>query len=258
MSVTALPRSLPRQLRTARDLLERGSAAEGEETLPVSLPALARLLPHGLARSELLELVGTCSSGRFSLVMTLLGAATSVGEAVTLVDLGDHFDPQAAANAGVLLERLLWLRPTHLRAALAATETAITGGLALVVLDLGTAPIPGGRGAQSSWLRLLMKARSHRAALLVSSPYRVCGAAATIVVETAKKRAEWQGADASNLLLQTLRSRMTLGKVRGGMFGTNTELTLRHQLGAVVEDLTLPEEVPADQSDTATRTIDAA
>jgi len=257
MSPPALPHSLHRQLHTARDLLERRSTQEGEEALPVNLPALEKLFPHGLLRSELLELVGTCSSGRFSLVMSLLGAATSVGEAVTLVDLGDQFDPQSAASADVLLERLLWLRPTDLRAALAATETAITGGLSLVVLDLGTPPIPGGRGAQSSWQRLLQKARTHRVTLLVSSPYRVCGAAATIVVETVRQRAKWQGRNASNLLLRAVRSRMTLGKVRGAMSGANVELTLRYDQGAVQEDLAISDEA-VSSSDTTTRAIDAA
>ncbi|HVR30421.1 MAG TPA: hypothetical protein VMS86_12915 [Thermoanaerobaculia bacterium] len=211
-------------LQTARDLLERRTP---DDALPITLAALARLLPAGLRRGELYELVGDRSSGRFSVVLALLAAAGNVGEATVLIDLGDHFDPQDAVRAGVVLERLLWLRPADPKQALAAAETAISGGFPLVVCDLGTPPVPGGRGAQSHWLRLHAAARSHRAVLLVSTPYRACGAAATTVLEARGGRARWRGDAPPHRLLQGIGSRVVLKKTRGRVPESAAELTLR-------------------------------
>ena len=111
MSMPAVPlqhNHLDLGLKTARDLLERRAP---EDALPITLDPLRRLLPHGLLRGELIELHGDRSCGRLSMVLALLAAATAAGETAALVDLGDHFDPQDAAAAGVVLERLLWLRP---------------------------------------------------------------------------------------------------------------------------------------------------
>ena len=66
-----------------------------------ALPGLARLLPGGLPRGELVELTAGRSSGRFAWALMLLAAATSAGENAALIDLGDALDPQSAAPAGI-------------------------------------------------------------------------------------------------------------------------------------------------------------
>jgi hypothetical protein len=211
-------------LKTARDLLDRRIP---EDALPITLDPLRRLLPQGLLRGELIELHGDRSCGRLSMVLALLAAATTAGETVALVDLGDHFDPQDAARAGVVLERLLWLRPGDLKQTLHAAETVITGGFPLVVCELGSPPIRGGRGAQTSWLRLLAAARSHRTTLLVSTPYRTSGSAATIVLEARRGRVSWRGERPSQRLLEGVGSLVTLKKMRGGTPETAAEVLLR-------------------------------
>jgi hypothetical protein len=199
------------------------------------LEALGQLLPNGLRRGEIVEIVGPPSGGRFSMAMALLGTSTTLGEAAALVDLGDHFDPRAAALTGVRLERLLWLRPRHLKEAFAATEITIQGGFPFIVLDLGTPPVPGGRGAQSSWVRLLKDVREHETALLVASPYPVCGSAATTAISTGKGRGCWQGASLHRLL-QGLTSTLIVRKARGRRHGVSSRLLLRPWLGGVAFD----------------------
>jgi hypothetical protein len=216
-------------LKTARELLDRRPPADA---LPITLDPLRRLLPHGLLRGELIELHGDRSCGRWSMVLAVLAAATAAGETAALVDLGDHFDPHDAARAGIVLERLLWLRPGRagpgdLRQTLHATEIAITGGFPLVVCELGAPPIRGGRGAQTSWLRLLAAARSHRATLLVSTPYRTSGSAATVVLEARRDRVRWRGARPSQRLLEGVTSRVTVKKMRGGTLESAADLLLR-------------------------------
>ncbi|MDX1382609.1 MAG: hypothetical protein R3190_03140 [Thermoanaerobaculia bacterium] len=246
MSALNLARSLHPRLGTARDLLAQ--PVDESEVFPATLEPLHRLLPEGLARGEIVEVVGHGSSGRFSLLLSLLEAVTRQGEAGALVDLGDHLDPQLAEQSGVCLDRLLWVRPPHLKPALAATEALLGGGFPFVALDLGTPPVPGGRGAQSSWLRLLAAVRSQRAVLLVSSPYRVSGTAATTVLEARQGRGAWRGSRPPQRLLRRLCSQMTLGKVRGRMPGASASLDLRlHTGGARLE--------PAAETDTATAAV---
>ncbi len=143
-------------LKTARDLLDRRTP---DDALPITLDPLRRLLPHGLLRGELIELHGDRSCGRLSMVLALLAAATASGETAALVDLGDHFDPQDAEAAGVVLERLLWLRPARHEADAPRRRDRHHRRIPAGVCDLGAPPIRGGRGAQTSWLRLLAAAR---------------------------------------------------------------------------------------------------
>lgn len=228
-------------LTTARELLRRRAAEDRPPPLPTTLPELDRLLEGGLARGHLVELVGRPSSGRFSLVLALLAAATRAGEAAALVDLGDGLDPAGAAAAGVELPRLLWLRPRRLREALAGAEMLVAAGFPLVVIDLGLPPVPSsgrrasrdeprGGSAQPFWLRLGRAARRHGAALLVSAPYRASGAAAAEVLAARSKIRYQGGRDSSPVLPLGLDTRLSLEKARGRPPGA-TE-TLRHYLAA--------------------------
>jgi len=77
---------------------------------PVGLSGIDAELCGGFPRGQLSELVGARSSGRTTVLHAGLAAATSRGEFVALVDSLDTFDPTSAAEVGVALERLLWVR----------------------------------------------------------------------------------------------------------------------------------------------------
>ncbi len=202
MSTVAL-RALHPQLTTARDLL-RADRERAADRFPAVGSALIGPLGGGLPRGRLIELTGARSSGRFALLLSLLAAATRAGESAALVDLGDHLDPQGAAAAGVELARLLWLRPRRLEQALLGAEMLLHTGFALVTVDLGLPPVPGGRGAEAGWVRLARAAGEHRAALLVSTPYRATGTAAGIVLESRRRPAEWRGTGRAPRLLAAI------------------------------------------------------
>ena len=230
-------------LKTARDLLDRRTP---DDALPITLDPLRRLLPHGLLRGELIEIHGDRSCGRLSMVLAFLAAATASGESAALVDLGDHFDPQDAKAAGVVLERLLWMRPTDMKQTLNAAETSITGGFPLVICDLGAPPIRGGRGAQTSWLRLLAAARAHRATLLVSTPYRASGSAATILLEARRGRVTWRGERPAQRLLEGVGARLTLKKMRGGTIESAADLMMRRGELAIAGEASASFDRPVD------------
>lgn len=212
LSDSGITPDLAHRLCTARELLARHRDARVEPRLPTAAPALDRLLAGGLRRGAMIELVGRRSSGRFSLILSALAAATGAGEAAALVDLGDGLDPEAAVRAGVVLERLLWARPRRLKEALASAEAILASGMPLVVLDLGLPPIVGGRGVEAFWLRLARAARSHEAALLVSSPYRLSGTSAAAVIELQARRARWQGGGGAPHLLTGIAAHLELAK----------------------------------------------
>jgi hypothetical protein len=67
-------------------------------------------LTGGLPRGCLTEICGPESSGRTSVLLSALAAATRREEVCTLIDASDAFHPQSAAAAGIHLERLLWIR----------------------------------------------------------------------------------------------------------------------------------------------------
>jgi recombination protein RecA len=124
----------------------------------------------GWPRGHVSEIVGPASSGRTSVVMATLAAATARGGVVALVDVADRFDPASAADAGVDLDRLLWVRGPSMtwgtphstvgdlavRRGLRAFDLTVrAGGFAVVVLDLADVPERMVRALPAStWLRL--------------------------------------------------------------------------------------------------------
>ncbi len=124
----------------------------------------------GLPRGCLTEIYGPASSGRTSLLLSTLAAATSREEFCAVVDAEDAFDPSSAALAGVRLHRVLWVRCGHnAEHALKAADLLIQGGgFGLVAMDLGdTPPRTARRISLTSWFRL-RRAVEHTPTILLA------------------------------------------------------------------------------------------
>jgi hypothetical protein len=131
---------------------------------------LDALLGEGFPRGQLSGLVGGRSSGRTSVLLQMLAAATARGEFVALIDALDMFDVASASEAGVEFDRLLWVRghvvinPGLCRdmneRAVAQAIKGLTlvlqaGNFGLVILDLAEAPSEAIRRLPfTTWLRL--------------------------------------------------------------------------------------------------------
>lgn len=136
-------------------------------------------------RGRLIELSGEPSSGRTALAYRLVAGATAGGELAGWVDLPDALDPRFLRRSGAVLERLLWARPPHARAALRAAELITKSGFAVIVLDLlGSSPHELERLGTAAWSRLLRAVRGARATLAVLGPQRVAGAFSTLGIHT--------------------------------------------------------------------------
>ena len=67
-------------------------------------------LTGGLPRGCLTEICGPASSGRTTVLLAALAAATQRGEFCAVIDASDALDPHSVAAAGVDLDRMLWVR----------------------------------------------------------------------------------------------------------------------------------------------------
>jgi hypothetical protein len=83
------------------------------------------------------EICGCPCSGRTSILFSALAARTAEGEACALVDARDSFNPATASDAGVQLDRLLWVRCQNIDQSLRATDLLLqSGGFGIVAVDL--------------------------------------------------------------------------------------------------------------------------
>jgi recA bacterial DNA recombination protein len=170
---------------------------------PTGVAALDAALGGGLRRGHVSDVAGAPSSGRTTIVVGALAAATARGEAAALVDAGDTFDPASAAAQGVDLSLLLWVRPAggpggpggDVAIALKAYALVLqAGGFGLVVLDVAdVAPAALRRLPATTWMRLSRIVEGRDTAALLVGAERIARSAggATIACETPAAR--WQG-----------------------------------------------------------------
>jgi hypothetical protein len=150
----------------------------------------------GLPRGSLTEITGSVSSGRTSLLFSIMAAATRRGEVCALVDAEDCFDPGSAARAGVWLERLLWIRCGHnAEHALKAADLLIQGGgFGLVVMDLGDTSLATARRISlTSWFRLRRAVENTPTILLTLARQSNAKTCASLILECVRERARWKG-----------------------------------------------------------------
>lgn len=209
-------RKLDRTLTTALPPLATDTAA----LAATQVSSLDAILQGGLPRGQLCELIGPRSSGRTTLLLQLMAAATTRGEIVALIDTCDRFDVASAQAAGVDLERLLWVRgQASERTAPAARQTidhaldralkALSlvlqaGGFGVVAIDLADVALSClSRLPFTTWLRLqrLVEGRETACVLMASQPLARSAGGLTLSLRGA---VAWAGASAQSHRLEQL------------------------------------------------------
>ena len=148
-------------------------------------------LTGGLPRGCLTEICGPASSGRTTLLLAALAAATRRGEFCAVVDAGDALDPQSAAAAGVELSRLLWVRcgenssEHRLEQLLRATDLLLeSGGFGLIALDLGDLPPPAARRIPlTTWFRFRRAVEHTPTVLLAIERQSIAGSCSSLLIK---------------------------------------------------------------------------
>jgi RecA DNA recombination protein len=173
---------------------------------PAGIASLDARLGGGFPRGHVSELIGARSSGRASLLLQTMAAATTRGELVGLVDALDMLDVESAVASGVDLDRLLWVRGhvvTHPgmcsdlnQRALEQVIRAFTlilqaGNFGLVVLDLAEAPVQAVRRLPfTTWLRLQRMVEGSSTACLLVGGQPLARSSAGLTLELRMKNVE--------------------------------------------------------------------
>jgi hypothetical protein len=178
-------------------------------------------LTGGFPRGCLTEVCGPPSSGRTSVLLAALAAATQRQEVCALVDISDAFNPHSAAAAGVNFEKMLWVRCGHLQRqsspqrhpsallragsvtekknekieksveqALRVTDLLLqSGGFGLVIIDLGDTPLKMARRIPlTSWFRFQRAVEHTPTVLFVISQVPCAQTCASLLLNVSGKK----------------------------------------------------------------------
>ncbi|MGA8430938.1 MAG: hypothetical protein WB729_14030 [Candidatus Sulfotelmatobacter sp.] len=184
------------------------------EMVSTGIPVIDALT-GGLPRGCLTEICGPASSGRTTLLLSALAAATRRGEFCVVVDASDAFDPYSAIAAGVQLEKLLWVRcgedlpqrqsgakknnlhknrpassariesQQRLEQVLRATDLLLdSGGFGLIVLDLGDLPAQAARYIPlTTWFRFRRTVEHTPLVLLAIEQQPIAGSCSSLLLK---------------------------------------------------------------------------
>jgi hypothetical protein len=164
---------------------------------------------------EITEIVGDLSTGRTSHLLACLSDVVERGETAALVDSEETFDPESAAQAGIDLRRLLWVRCGGNRElALRAADMLVRcPGFALIALDLGER-VP--RLPPTMAFRLKFAVRRTDVALLIIGRRRLTGSSAALALETLREAIEWAGPGPAPTRLARVRTTTRVLRARRG------------------------------------------
>jgi len=173
--------------------------------IPTGIPVIDQLTEGGIPRGAMTEICGGESTGRTSLLFALLGQATQRGECCAWIDTAGAFDPASAVEAGVDLDRVLWVNcGGNAQHALKSTDLLIQGGgFGLVVLDMAdTDAAIARRIPLASWFRLRHAAERTGTALVAVERQINARSCSALQIEMRRKKPLWIGRLLRGILAQ--------------------------------------------------------
>jgi recombination protein RecA len=175
------------------------------EPLPTGIPEVDRLIGGGIPRATLSEITGEPSSGRTSLLFSILAHCNARGEFCALIDGSNTFDPLSAAMAGVQLSQLLWVCcGGSAENALKATDLIVqAGGFGVVVIDLGDISNQQVRRISlTSWFRLRHAAEHNGVVLIAIMRQSNTASCSRLQLELRRERSWWSVHRLKGLFIQ--------------------------------------------------------
>ncbi len=222
--VAQIQSALKNQLKIQPSSVTSASQLEirpAPETASSGIPELDAMT-GGLPRGCLTEICGPASSGRTSVLVAALAAATRRGEYCAVIDACDSLDPQSVADAGADLDRFLWVRcgedspqgrskqnanqikagissqskfdfdrtlnkksEHRLEQVLRATDLLLeSGGFGLIILDLGDVPPQSARRIPlTTWFRFRRAVEHKPTILLAIEQQPIAGSCSSLLLQ---------------------------------------------------------------------------
>ena len=184
------------------------------QRLNTGLSAIDELVQGGFPRGAISEIVGPDTSGRTTLLYRLIAAGTLNQEICAYVDACDTFDPLTAAQAGITLSQLLWIRCRgNLEHALKAVDHLLhAGGFGVVALDLcQVSPRDWQRLPISYWHRFRLSLENTNTILAIVDKEPIARSCTSLRLELKRMEECWSGSPGF-VLLRGIRIEATSSK----------------------------------------------
>lgn len=154
-------------------------------------------LTGGIPRGAISELHGPASSGRTSIMYSLLAYATRHDEVCAVIDINDVFAPSASVAAGIDFNRLLWIRcGGNLENAFKAADMLLhAGGFGLVILDMADVASKDARRIIPSWWYRFRRTVENRPTSIVVMSEEPCTRSCAALTLELQGTAEWSQAN---------------------------------------------------------------
>jgi recombination protein RecA len=208
-----IPGALTFYERSTPEVFSTGIAAVDRETGGIPKGALTQICaPAGV------------TSGRTTLLLSLLAQVTSKEQFCAVVDAGDCFDPASATSMGVCLSRLLWVRCSD-RNRLKSVEQAFkaadiliqNGGFGVIAIDLGNVEerlirkIP-----LTTWFRFARVMEAMPTALVILPTHHAAQSCAALTLHVGQATPQWSGllATSHGQILSDVRFNLEIGRTR--------------------------------------------
>ncbi len=171
-----------------------------------------------LPKGAISEVFGSVSCGKTALLHSFLAEAAGGGECGCVIDVLNTFDPLSAAQAGIDLRRILWVRgkgggshghiahghiegkPRIDHAFKSVDMILHGGGFGVVVLDLsGVQPRDLNRIPLSYWYRFRLAVQNTPTRLLVVADVPIVKSCARLQLEAKRESILWNGSQSGAL-----------------------------------------------------------
>jgi hypothetical protein len=218
-SVAIIRAQVERRVPGALTVYERSAP----EVFSTGIPDIDREsggIPKG-ALTQVCAPVGT-TSGRTTLLLSLLAHVTGKEQFCALVDADDCFDPESADAVGVCLSRLLWVRCSGrgmkaVEQAFKAADILIqNGGFGVIALDLGNVDEKLIRKIPlTTWFRFARVMEALPTALVVLLTHSAALSCAALTLNMGPS-SQWSGSESVShtQLISSVQIDLAIGRTR--------------------------------------------
>jgi recombination protein RecA len=218
-SVAVIRSQIERRIPGALTIYERSAP----EVFPTGITAMDRET-GGIPKGALTQICAPAgvTSGRTTLLLSLLAQVTGKEQFCALVDASDYFDPESAEAMGVCLSRLLWVRciehgMKRVEQAFKSADILIqNGGFGVIAIDLGNVEEKLVRKIPlTTWFRFARVMEALPTALVILLPYPAAQSCAALTLNLAAS-AQWSGtvAVSHSRLISKVEFNVEVGRTR--------------------------------------------